>query len=295
MAETISKYNGPIAVLDFLGFKQFVEKNTLQDVINTYGHELTATEHTSKILKEDLEFMVYSDTIALRLVNQTDTSFLNFIKALQLIAGKFFMKLLNPELISIPLRGAISIGDYAWHNGNITSEFLDRPPLTAQKINFIVGQAIIDAHELEKRQQWIGISMNEETANTVKERFPEAWETINEEAYMVKYDIPSIPTSVSGFVVNPTVRPVFAETFELFLNKCEGIFKSDNEQHKTKLKYFNTMKLIDNIHLNDNICPRYIYKKGIRVRASQIKIDKTKYNELIKYFEENQDAWKAAE
>ncbi len=295
MAETIPKYNGPVAVLDFLGFKQFVEGNNLQQVINAYGHELTAAAHTQKVLKENIQFMVYSDTIAMRLVNQTDEGFLNFIKALQLIAGGFFIKLTVPELIPIPLRGAIAIGEYSWYNGDITTEFDNRPPLTAYSVNFIVGQAIIDAHELEKKQQWIGISMNEVTANIAREKFPEAWKTIHEEAYMVKYDIPSMPTPVSGYVVNPTVRPVFSKTLELFLNNCEAIFINEKEEYKTKLKYFNTMKLIDNIHLNDNICPRYIDKEGVRKRASQIEIDKTKYHELIKYFEEHQDAWKDSE
>ena len=293
MTETIPTYNGPIAVLDFLGFKQFVEGNSLRNIILTYGHELTAAAHTSKVLKEDIQFMVYSDTIAMRLVNQTDAGFLNFIKALQLIAGEYFIKLMISELISIPLRGAIAIGEYSWYNGDITTEFYNRPPLTAYSVNFIVGKAIIEAHQHEKSQQGIGISMDEKTANIAKERFPEAWNTIIEEAYMVKYNIPAIPTSVSGFVVNPTVRPVFANTFGLYLDKCEAIFKNEHEEYKTKLKYFNTLNLINDIHSDDNLCPRFNAIEGEKRKALSKKVDKTKYYELIKYFEENQDTWKA--
>lgn len=291
MAETIEIFNGPIAVLDFLGFKTFVENNPLQDVINTYGHEITAAEHSSKVLKEDLQFMVYSDTIAIRLVNQTDEGFLNFIKALQLIASGFFVKAQVPELKLIPLRGAISLGEYSWHNGDITTEFYDRPSLSASKVNFIVGQAIIDAHEHEKIQQWIGISMNEHTSKIASERFPEAWSHLLKERYLIEYNIPIKSSTVKGYVVNPTVRPVFKKSFEIFLNKCDEIFKREEENYTTKLKYYNTLKLLNDIHSKDELCPYFHALSAEQRKGIVKKIDKTKYRELIKYFEEKQETW----
>jgi len=286
MTQPIPIYNGPIAVLDLLGFKKFVETNSLQDVISSYAHEITGVAHASNILKEDLQFMFYSDTIAIRLVNLTDDGFLNFIKALQLIASVFFVKSQVPVLKAIPLRGAIVIGEYSWHIGDITAEFFDRPPLMASKVNFIVGQAIIEAHEHESSQQWIGISMNEVMAKIASERFPQAWKKILDERYLVNYNIPLKSSTIAGLVVNPTMRPVFKGSFTAFIERCDAMFNNKDELFETKLKYFNTMLFLDEIHRLDYLCPYFAALSKEGREQMKAPLDKSRFIELVKYFEE---------
>lgn len=57
---------------------------------------------------------------------------------------EFAKKLLEEALNkSFPLRGAISHGSYEWAS------------------DMIYGKAVLKAHELEKNQQWIGITLDE--------------------------------------------------------------------------------------------------------------------------------------
>ncbi len=286
MSQEIPIYNGPIAVFDFLGFKSFVEENALQNVINSYAHEITSAYHSTEIIKEDFEFMVYSDTIAIRLVNISDEGFLHFVRAIQLINGVFLIKCQLSNSVPIPLRGAISIGEYSWYNGDITAEFGDRPSLIAKKVNFIVGQAIIDAHEHEKTQQWIGISLNEKTAHLASERFPNAWQELNEKRLVLQHDIPIKTGTIKGYVINPTFRPLFKKSFLAFLDRSAQLFQNVKIDYETKLKYYNTMKLLNDIHVNDDLIPHVKWAAKANQEIIEVVIDKSKYDVLINYFDE---------
>lgn len=287
MAEPIPKYYGPIAVLDMLGFKKYVENNTLDKVISNYAHELTGASFTSEVLKENLQFMVYSDTVAIRLVNQTDEGFYNFINALHIICSSYLYKLGIPGFLPIPIRGAIAVGEYSWYNGDISTQAMGRQPIVAKQVNFIVGKAIISAHEHEKIQQWIGVSMNMKTAEIVSNLFPNAFSKLKHQGYLLNCDIPLKTSSVPGFVVNPTIRSEFKRSFEELLKISEQIFLSQEELYCTKLKYYNTLKLLKKFHEDNNLIPVFKDLTPKEIENHNDAVDKNRYTELIKYFEEN--------
>jgi hypothetical protein len=281
MNQPIPKYNGPIAVLDMLCFKKYVETFSLDEIISEYANIITGASFTASILKEDLQFMVYSDTIAIHLVNQSEKGFYNFIKALNLICNSFFYKCQIPGMNPIPIRGAIGCGDYSWHNGSISSQVINRKAIIAEKVNFIVGQAVIDAHEHEKVQQWIGVSMNLNTAQVLKAKFPFAFSELTNQKLLIEYDIPIKNSTIQGFVINPTERSTFDNVFGNFLEKCKSIIENTEEYLDVKLKYYNTIIFLNEVHTNNSLIP-YIDKKEF-----EIKIDKSKFNSLIKFYDEN--------
>ena len=107
MENQIPVFSGPIAVIDMLGFGDFVKCNPLINVIDAYAGIITGATYTSEVLTEDLQFMIYSDTIAIRLVNITETGFYNFIRSLQLILHNYFYTNQIPGYLNIPIRGAV--------------------------------------------------------------------------------------------------------------------------------------------------------------------------------------------
>lgn len=190
MGNKIPIYTGPIAILDMLGFKTYVETNSIQSVIDEYASVLTGATFTAEVMNESLEFMVYSDTIAIRLINQTEKGFYNFIKSLQLISNSYFYKCLIPGMNPIPVRGAISYGEYSWYKGDISTQAMGRDPIVAKNVNFIVGKAILDAHDLESKQNWIGISLTQETGQVLKDIFPNAFNELESTKHILSSKIP---------------------------------------------------------------------------------------------------------
>lgn len=266
MNNSIPILSGPIAVIDMLGFKEFVNHNEFQQVIDAYAHIITSATHTAEVLKEDLQFMVYSDTIAIRLVNISEKGFYGFIKAIQLIVCNFFYTNQIPEYLNIPIRGAISFGNYSWHKGDISTQVLGRDLITATAVNFIVGEAIIRAHDHEKLQTWIGISFDSITAETFKRQFPRAFNQLVAERYLVEYPIPSKNGNINGFAVNPTIRAMFHREFTAFIMKCKQILAQPESHPDVVTKYKNTLiylrYLLDKDFLIP-ILPPDIHRKSI--------------------------------
>ncbi len=256
MNNSIPIYNGPIAVLDMLGFKDYVKLNTIQSVIDEYAHVITSSFFTADVMKEKLEFMVYSDTIAIRLIENSEKGFYNFIMAIQLINHQYFYKCQIPGFNPIPIRGAISFGEYSWHKGDISTQVVNRNPIVAKNINFIVGQAILDAHDLESKQSWIAISFTSEMGELFKKNFPNAFYNLEKSKHIVEYNIPLHEGTIKGYVINPTERATFNDSFLLFCEKCNQILEDPTKKAVTE-KYINTLKLLKTIYDENNLCPRY--------------------------------------
>jgi hypothetical protein len=256
MNQPIPIFEGPVAILDMLGFEEFVRRNSLNDVISSYAHILTSAAFTAEVVREDLEFMVYSDTIAVRLVNVCDAGFLNFIQALQLIAHQYFYKNQVPGFLTLPIRGAIAFGKYSWHNGSISTHVLNRPSIVAKSVNFIVGEAIIHAHNDEKSQDWIGISIDHQTAKILELNFPSAFMQLVARSYLIQYDIPRKGGVTPGYVINPTSRATFVRELDAFLATCEEALTGQAISSTVRRKLNNTLSFFYYIICEDALIPR---------------------------------------
>lgn len=282
MSQQIEKHYGPIAFIDIAGFANLIENFPLDDIINEYARVITSASFTQEVLEDDFDLMVFSDTLTIRLVNQTEEGFVKFIKAIQLISHRYFYFPTLCEEIQLPLRGAITIGEYCWINGNISTQVYNRKPIIAEKVNFILGKAIVDAHKFEGAQDWFCISMSNKAFDEICRIYPMAIAALLDEGYLLPYEIPLKENkSDYGIVINPSIRSNYDGSFNMYLDQCFDIIHGNHDQVPlpVKLKYYNTLKFLKWIHENDKMIP--LLKT---IDHTIPTINASKYNELLEYF-----------
>lgn len=116
---------------DILGFSSIIKNNTSFFIEQKMNSWIALIEKL--ITKYHLEkYQVLSDTLFIAVKDRIED-------LLTLI--KFSRELLNESIsISLPVRGTISFGEYFWGK-------------------LVYGPSVIAGHELEKRQNWIGICL----------------------------------------------------------------------------------------------------------------------------------------
>ena len=119
--------------------------------------------------------------------------------------------------------GAIVVGDYSWHKGDISTHVMGRKEITATAINFIVREPSIRAHKHDESQKWIGISFDPESKEAIQKSFPPSLKRLITERYLVEYPLPQVSGCAKGLVINPTCRATFQEEFTAFMGKCTQI------------------------------------------------------------------------
>lgn len=132
---------GYFFVCDLLGFGQIIKNSTEPQRQARTDAWLGLVEDSAKA--ENVQIQLVSDTVFARADNSDDG-----------IAGlvAFARRLLNlgvPQ--SLPVRGAITYGEFEWGR-------------------FTHGTAVVDAHELESNQNWVGITCAKNLP-----RLPQLW------------------------------------------------------------------------------------------------------------------------
>ena len=128
---------GYVALIDILGFSEGILRHNLQTFFHEYNksvHDVLSTPEA-----QNLEYIVFSDTIVIYTHYSNKKSFLSLVRACSLL----FVSLLK---IGLPLRGCISHGKF----------HLQKNPNGV----IIAGEPIIDAHDYEQKQNWIGIMIS---------------------------------------------------------------------------------------------------------------------------------------
>jgi hypothetical protein len=135
-----------VGIFDVLGFKDFVSKTSLDDVRAAY-HQLLVNakdgtdlpifkiyhDRPPEVERETVPFHVFSDTILIWQHGSGGEHLQNFFQAAALLIA-------SSVEIQLPLRGGISYGECIMDERN----------------NIFLGQPLIDAHETESAQEWIG-------------------------------------------------------------------------------------------------------------------------------------------
>jgi len=164
-----------LAMLDILGFSDLVDKNNHSELENIF-HDLginiknsIADNNDRLIFKSDgslvaipdtqnytigIHVFVMSDTIMLWSDDATGKQFVNLL----LVVGSLFCYTFK---LGLPLRGAITYGDL--DDLNKKKGVADRLDVIA--IHTVFGKAMIEAHQLEKKQNWAGCIIAESAIN----------------------------------------------------------------------------------------------------------------------------------
>ncbi|MFB9885079.1 hypothetical protein [Balneatrix alpica] len=122
---------GYFLVVDILGFGQMI-KNLPEDDLNLKIEKWISIVKSVCDSYDLKNYQLISDTLFIG-VGDSDSELIQVVNASRELLNKSVKE-------SIPLRGAISFGDYTWSD------------------ELVYGKAVISAHELEMKQDWVGIA-----------------------------------------------------------------------------------------------------------------------------------------
>lgn len=252
-----------VAMLDILGFKEFVTHANPETVISTFDKLTTIVanqlSHTMKFddkgnmtlvqnEHQDFNYVIISDTILIWTENTDYNTFYTILYVVKNIMYHAFK-------LYIPLRGAIVVGSMA---------LFDRREQT-NKINVqasFVGKAIVEAYELSNSQDWSGCYVTDDCLkigveeyekfkleNSSDIHFRDALQGVHESnmELLVKYPIPFKKGKVDGFALKwvevGEAHPVYPDQVE------ETFAKDKNYQGETavKLKITNTIDFVSTV------------------------------------------------
>ena len=211
-----------IAFLDILGFSDLVSNNDHATLLNLYKSLVESPVKTHNLLAENqkriqnerfrgevpfsgLRIVNISDSLILWIDNSKETSLLDLFSSVRTLMTVAIG-------MGIPLRGAITIGDFdvLENSGNIS----------------IVGKALVNAYKIEKSQEWSGCIIDDEVFSRLRE-----YEFIMKENglipvvernphLIIKYNIPYKNEVKEGYAIN---WPMFDTLSEELIRKSFGI------------------------------------------------------------------------
>jgi hypothetical protein len=176
--EGINSNGRAVAFLDILGFKNALEQITLSALAQKYENLIRLAETLNRPVSHPssqptlfqeyengsalCERFVFSDSIILVSLDEKP---INVLKLL-VHAWRLSQVFLTAKL---PLRGGIAYGEL----------------YTNPTLNVCLGKALTKAYELEKRQDWIGISID----NSIVENFPDLFQGLLNDLFF-EYQVP---------------------------------------------------------------------------------------------------------
>jgi hypothetical protein len=163
----LNTYNGAIAIIDILGYKDKLYKCSIEDIKqNTIDKLIRIIESANTIVNHDrvrfnkfsnnnlihttvIDYLFFADSLLLYIecddasfINQPENSINSLCYATSLILGKAFENY-------IPLRGAISYGEF----------YIQKDPV------IIIGKPIYSITQLERSQDWAGVVLSDDLKN----------------------------------------------------------------------------------------------------------------------------------
>lgn len=221
-------------------------------VFDYYAKIITGSVFTGDIIdKDNIEVMVYSDTIAIKSNNKDKNKALkDLIKIGHLIQVGQYYDAINPHFIFLPVRGTITYGEFVFHKGNIWTEVFGREKIEAKNINLIFGKPIVEAYHFEKNIEMITIALSESALNEVDQKLLDFFNGNN---LLIKYPIAlKDDKSKDGYIINPTSK----SHFECNIKRLERERDKFTDFSSVYNKYQNTIKLFNYINENDLYHPK---------------------------------------
>jgi hypothetical protein len=210
--------NAMVAVCDVLGFGDYIKCNSLDDAIiylssiQDLANKSPLTGYTPEgDVQSYVGHMHFSDTVVFYSLEDNIRAFEHIIfSVLRFLAIPF----LNP---SYRFRIGISYGEF----------FYDNPK------HVYVGKALVDAYELQKKQEWCGAALSRAAFDKVAESF-------NARYYLKEYYVPIKHDKKETYnVVNWTLAQHKPIADERFLERDYAIPSTEREKN-IELKLKNT-------------------------------------------------------
>jgi len=250
--ETPLIFNSYILNIDVLGFGTFVERNSAQTVFDYYGRIITGAAFAGDIVdKDNLDVMVYSDTIAIKSNNEDErVSLFNLVKIANIIQVGQYYSALSKDAVFLPVRGTITFGEFFFHKGDIWSQAPGREKIYAKNVDMIIGKPIVESHELEKSMELMCVAIGDSAQCRAKGKLTNHLLDSN---LLLEYEIPIKKRDrKKGLIVNPVSTPHLDVNVEKLKHEC----KKHEDCSSTKHKYLNTIDLFEFVKTNRKFYPK---------------------------------------
>jgi hypothetical protein len=232
MTDGIPRTRCFVALFDILGYKDLVRRNDLTKVFNAHMAAIKNVKdmigHLEAVLRKNPlitirtfsdTFLIYTSDISEYISNQEEQKIDQTFQALLAACDSLFIAANENKL---PIRGAITEGEL------IVSDGIE------------IGEPIIDAYEMEQKQEWIGCWIAKKCIDLIGSA---AQEHLEKRA-IVQYEIPCKEGSVEQFysfnwlLSNPFIK---LESFDL-LEKKEWHDWSAERKHRNTWKFINFIR-----------------------------------------------------
>jgi len=242
--------NWPIAVIDILGFKDIIDNFDIEDISKQYRDCIDITLEAAKCYpKNDFIYSIYSDSIVVFPKYNTLDDFLALVDICRLLLYGVFCASIRTMSVFLPMRGAISIGEFIYTykpikntTNTISAEY---------NTNILIGKAIVDAYEWEKKQEWIGISLTEKTKLFFESLDSNLIDHLISENVLVNYDIPlKEGHTINSYAINSIDKTQIYPVIDSF----SRIMEKYNDT--IKIKYKNTIDFIKYIEEKNLFYPK---------------------------------------
>ena len=240
-----------LALLDILGFKDLIERNSHEELKEIFevliipDYELTMTINAFKrskignktIYTPDrdnirLNSTLISDSLIFWTDNVSMKSFFWIIAAIRSLMSRSIA-------IGIPLRGAITIGPI-YHQFGIYETDL------TNSYNILIGKSIVDAYNLEKRQNWSGCIIDKKCIEKYRSQIDaENLATVEDlitKKIICKYNVPFKNGRFSNEYVIDWVHSDKSILKESHVQDSFSMHNKDIENPNTRRKITNTLK-----------------------------------------------------
>lgn len=240
-----------VMFLDILGFSQLVSNNTQNQLKQIYDSEIHQTAgmctvlsaktfnsvHDFQILAKEtgelldvrqnaINFHVMSDSL---IAWTNDTTFESLTSICQYAATYLSMTL----TLGLPHRGAISVGEIQ----------LVELPLNGNLQTNVVGSGIVNAHNLEAGQEWMGCAVDPDCLKEISKE--DIHELFRGDPIVVQYDIPykELARFRSELAINWTLFDTLIEPDreffkEQFARHNKGAGSSSNRKLQNTYEFF---------------------------------------------------------
>lgn len=221
-----------IAYFDYLGFKDFIEKNDLdfqirimnnnfRDIEDGIAHgehrKSTRGGYVADLSKSTLNAINFSDTIVIWSKDDSLDSFLELIKA----SFRFNHRSVT---MTFPIRGMIVLDELESVAFNYTNDVGG-----TYNINSVFGKGLVKAHVQAEQQQWAGTVISEEVIDKFKSEGVDIDQVL--EPYAQRYKVPYKPPFDIPYE-EYALKLVTGINDEFFKNVSKGITENFSQYNK---------------------------------------------------------------
>ncbi|MGR3173120.1 MAG: hypothetical protein ACUZ8N_00795 [Candidatus Scalindua sp.] len=223
-----------VAVCDILGFSNTVKnttqkrlktyhieniKNLIKTAFSNYKNPTSKPQSNMEVLENNLlGYAFFSDTVLIYSVHDSRDGWRN-------VLNSAFYLLTYPILTPYKFRIGIAYGEFYYN----------------QKENIFIGKALVEAAELERKQEWSGAALTNNAAKKFKGIYPE-------EETLIEYNVPVKQKNYKRFenltVINWTTgsHPKYSKKYNWMIREENSSIVKKHRNSKAEKKIRNTEK-----------------------------------------------------